>query len=193
MTADRPLRADAQRNRDKLLLAATEAFAQEGAAVALEAVAARAGVGIGTLYRHFPNREALIVEACRHEVESLCSRAATLLAALPPDQALQEWMERFAQYVATKRGMGDALRSTVAGSPLLGETRGRIVDALRLLMAAGAADGSLRDDVAPEDVMRAMGTVWHLPTGPCRQDDVRRLLGLLLDGLRYGARGQVTP
>jgi len=185
---DRPRRADAQRNRDRLLVAATDAFAEEGQDVALETIAARAGVGIGTLYRHFPNRSALIVEAYRHEVDSLCSSAPDLLAQYPPDEALREWMERFARYVATKRGMGDALRSAVASeSPLFGDTRTKIVDTLRLLVGAGAAEGSLRPDVDPEDVMRVMGAVWHVPMGTGWQTDVRRMLDLLVDGLRYGA------
>lgn len=189
MTTVRPLRADAQRNRDKLLASATEAFAEDGQDVALETVAARAGVGIGTLYRHFPSRGALVEAAYRHEVAALCGSAPALLAELPPDEALHAWMERFARYVATKRGMGDALRAAVASdSPLFGTTREQIVGALRLLMQAGAANGTLRADVEPEDLMRAMGAVWHLPMGPGWQEHVRRLLDLLVDGLRYGAR-----
>src|SRR5438067_3764748 len=108
---DRPMRADAQRNREKLLAAATEAFAAEGEDVALEAVAARAGVGIGTLYRHFPNRDALVVAAYRHEVGALCAAAADLLAERPADAALRAWAGRFADYIATKRAMGNALRA----------------------------------------------------------------------------------
>jgi AcrR family transcriptional regulator len=188
LTTARPLRADAQRNRDQLLVAAIEAFAEDGPEVALDAIAARAGVGIGTLYRHFPNRNALIVEAYRHEVEQLCASAPTLLGTLPPDQALYGWMERFTQYVATKRGMGEALRSAVdSDSPLFVRTREDIVGTLRRLIEAGATDGSLRRDVDPEDVLRAMGAVWHLPMRPGWQDDARRLLDLLVDGLRYGA------
>ena len=91
----RPLRADAQRNRDKLLAAATEAFAADGADVALETVAARAGVGIGTLYRHFPSRDALVVAAYQHEVDALCAAAADLLAARRADEALLAWADRF--------------------------------------------------------------------------------------------------
>src|SRR5450759_1493922 len=105
---DRPLRADALRNRARLLSAATEAFAAEGEDVALEAVAARAGVGIGTLYRHFPNRDALVVAAYQLEVDALCAAAADLLAAQPADAALRAWTERFADYIATKRRMGNA-------------------------------------------------------------------------------------
>src|SRR3712207_6221583 len=92
----RSLRADAQRNRDKLLAAATEAFAEQGEDVALETVAARAGVGIGTLYRHFPSRDALVVAAYQQEVDALCAAAEDLLAAWPPDEALRAWLERFA-------------------------------------------------------------------------------------------------
>src|SRR5438067_6252849 len=107
---DRPLRADAQRNREKLLSAATEAFAADGEDVALESVAARAGVGIGTLYRHFPNRDALVVGAYQQEVDALCAAAADVLATQPADGALRAWTERFAHYIATKRRMGNALR-----------------------------------------------------------------------------------
>ena len=136
---DRPLRADAQRNREKLLAAATEAFAAEGEDVALENVAARAGVGIGTLYRHFPNRDALVVAAYQHEVDALCAAAADLLAAgQPADEALRAWTERFADYIATKRRMGNALRSAAASdSPLFAQTREQILGALGLLLDAG--------------------------------------------------------
>src|SRR5690349_12269794 len=112
--SERPLRADAQRNREKLLAAAAEAFAEEGDGVALETVAARAGVGIGTLYRHFPNRDALIVAAYLNEVDSLCAAAGDLLASRPADEALAAWARRFADYIAAKRSMGEALRTAVS-------------------------------------------------------------------------------
>jgi AcrR family transcriptional regulator len=187
--AVRPLRADAQRNRDKLLSAATAAFAEEGDGVALESVAARAGVGIGTLYRHFPNRDALIVAAYEHEVDSLCAAARDLLASSPADEALGRWVERFADYIATKRGMGEALRTAVSSSasPVFTDCRGRIVGALRALLAAGVADGSLRSDVDPEDVMRVVNAIWYLPDGPEWRATVGRMLHLVIDGLRYGA------
>lgn len=188
----RPLRADAQRNRDKLLAAATEAFAAEGEGVALESVAARAGVGIGTLYRHFPNRDALIVAAYQHEVDSLCAAAEELLGSRPADEALEAWAERFADYIAAKRGMGDALRTAVSSSdsPVFVDCRGRILGALRLLLAAGAADGTLRADVDPEDVMRVVNASWYLTDGPEWRATVGRMLGLVIDGLRYGAPDQ---
>ena len=184
----RPRRADAQRNRQRLLTAATEAFAEGGEDVALETVAARAGVGIGTLYRHFPNRDALVAAAYRHEVEQLCSAGKELLAELPPDQALRAWAERFTDYIATKRAMGNALRSAAGSdSPLFADTRALILDALRLLLDAGAAAGTLRADVDPKDVMRVMNGIWYLPAGPDWRENVGRMLDLVIDGLRYGA------
>ena len=184
---DRPLRADAQRNRDRLLAAATAAFAADGEDVALETVAARAGVGIGTLYRHFPNRDALVVAAYQHEVDALCAAAADLLAAQPADEALRAWTQRFADYVATKRRMGNALRSAAASdSPLFASTRERIMGALRLLLEAGAASGTLRGDVDPKDFMRVINGIWYLPDGPEWREDVGRMLELVIDGLRYG-------
>jgi AcrR family transcriptional regulator len=188
-TAIRPLRADAQRNRDKLLSAATAAFAEEGEEVALETIAAHAGVGIGTLYRHFPSREALVAAAYRNEVDALCAAAADLVGSLPADQALRAWAERFADYIATKRAMGDALRS-VAGSdsPLFAETRERILRALHLLLEAGAASGTLRADVDPRDVMRVIHAIWYLPDCPEWRADVGRMLDLVIDGLRYGVQ-----
>jgi AcrR family transcriptional regulator len=189
----RPQRADALRNRDKLLTVAVTAFTDLGADVPLETIAAEAGVGIGTLYRHFPNRSALIEAAYRHEVDQLCDAAPELLSVHAPDDALREWMGRFVQYAATKRGMADALRSAIASdSPIFAHTRTRIVAALRVLLEAGAADGTLRADADPEDVMRAMGAVWNVASGPEWQDQVSRLLSLLVDGLRYGA-GRLRP
>jgi AcrR family transcriptional regulator len=187
----RPLRADAQRNRDKLLAAATEAFAEEGEDVALETIAARASVGIGTLYRHFPNREALTAAAYRHEVGELCATAGDLLASGSADEALRAWAERFADYIATKRAMGNALRAAGASdSPLFAETREQILGALRLLLDAGAIDGTLRADVDPKDVMRVMNGIWYLPDGPEWRESVSKMLGLVIDGLRYGVSGR---
>jgi len=185
----RPLRADAQRNREKLLSAAMAAFAEDGEGVALEAIAARAGVGIGTLYRHFPSRDALVVAAYQHEVDSLCAAADELLRARPADAALALWAERFADYVATKRRMGEALRTAVSSSdsPVFADTRQRIVAAVRRLLDAGARDGTLRADVDPEDVLRIVNASWILPDGPEWRDTVGRMLGLVIDGLRYGS------
>ncbi|MGN8245782.1 TetR/AcrR family transcriptional regulator [Cellulomonas soli] len=181
-------RADAQRNREKLLAVAVVALAEDGD-VPLETIAARAGVGIGTLYRHFPQRNALVEAAYRQEVQQLCDAAPALLAPdRPAVESLREWMGRFVRYAATKRGMGAALRSAVGtDSPLFGETRDRIVGALALLLQAGADDGTIRQDMGAEDVMRAMGAVWSVGAGPEWDEQVRRLLDLVVDGLRFGA------
>ena len=190
-TPTRSLRADAQRNRDKLLTAAVQAFAEEGEDVALETIAARAGLGIGTLYRHFPSREALVAAAYRNEVDAVCLAAAELLESLPADQALCAWTERFADYVATKRSMGEALRSAAGSdSPLFAETREQIVGALQRLLEAGAAAGTLRADVNVRDVVRVICAVWYLPDGPDWRADVGRMLSLVIDGLRYGVPAQ---
>ncbi|HEY0117286.1 MAG TPA: TetR/AcrR family transcriptional regulator [Cellulomonas sp.] len=190
--SERPLRADARRNRDALLAAAVEAFAKDGADVPLETIAANAGVGVGTLYRNFPDRNALIEAAYRHEVEELCERAPQLLATRASGlDALREWTVRFIGYAAAKAGMKEALRASIgAEGSLFSETRELIVTALGELLAAGAKDGSIRADVDAGDVWRAMGAVWNVPSGPQWERHVRTLLDLVLDGLRYGAREQ---
>jgi AcrR family transcriptional regulator len=187
-SAARPLRADAVRNRDKLLEVAVRAFTEAGVDVPLEAIAAEAGVGVGTLYRHFPNRNALVEAAYRHEVERLCESPTLLLSEHAPDVALQEWMGRFVEYAATKRGMSEALSSAVAsGLPLFAGTRGQMLAALTQLIEAAVAAGTIRPDADPEDVLRAMGGVWQMSDGPEWREQARRLLSLLMDGLRYGA------
>jgi AcrR family transcriptional regulator len=176
-------RADARRNREKLLVAAGELFATVGTDVSLDAVAKRAGVGIGTLYRHFPTRDALVEAAYRAEVTHLCEAAEALLAEHAPDVALAEWMNRFVAYAAAKKGMKGALQSVAAGSDLWGETRRQIVAAIASLLDAGVAEGTLRADVTAEDVWRAMGSVWSIDD----EDQIRTLLRLLMDGLRHTA------
>jgi AcrR family transcriptional regulator len=180
-----PQRADARRNREKLLTAATELFAAAGTDVSLDAVAKRAGVGIGTLYRHFPTRDALVEAAYRNEVAQLAGAATALLETEPPDVALARWMERFVGYTAAKKGMRGALRSVVdGGTDVYGETRGQILGAIGTLLDAGVAAGTLRADVDAGDVWRAMGAVWSVDD----DEQIRTLLQLLMDGLRHGAR-----
>jgi AcrR family transcriptional regulator len=177
-------RSDARRNREKLLAAAGELFATAGTDVSLDAVAKRAGVGIGTLYRNFPTREALVEAAYRAEVTQLCETADALLASSPPDVALERWMERFVGYTAAKKGMKGALQSVVAGgSDVFGETRVQIIAAVGRLLEAGVAAGTLRADVTADDVWRAMGPVWSTDD----QAQIRTLLRLLMDGLRHTA------
>jgi AcrR family transcriptional regulator len=189
--AARPLRADAQRNRDRLLEVAVFAFSQGGPEVSLETIAREAGVGIGTLYRHFPTREALVDAAYRSELAKLCDSAAELLDGLPPDQALRSWMDHFIDYMATKQGMAEALRAVIAsgGNPF-SESRVRLVSAISHLLTAGASAGTLRSDVAPEDVLAGLSGIALSSGEPDQRDRAGRLLDLLLDGLRYRADGE---
>jgi AcrR family transcriptional regulator len=187
-TTARPMRADARRNREALLQAAAALFAEEGTDVSLEAVAARAGVGIGTLYRNFPNRDSLVEAAYRTEVAHLCDAASELLESNPPDVALAEWMDRFVTYAAAKRGMAGALKAVNAKTDLYSQTRTQITGAIGGLLEAGVEAGSLRSDVEPEDVLRAMGCIWNLGDGEGWRTQAETLIRIIVDGLRHGAR-----
>jgi AcrR family transcriptional regulator len=182
----RPLRADAQRNRERLLEVAVRAFAHDDADVSLDAIARDAGVGIGTLYRHFPTREALVEAAYRSELARLCDATGELLAGSPPDVALRAWMDLFIDYITTKRGMSDALRAVIAsgGNPFE-QSRVRLLDAASTLIDAGVAAGVIRDDVAPADVLAGLSGISLAAGGPAQRDQAARLLDLLMDGLRY--------
>lgn len=187
--AQRPLRADAQRNRDALLAAAITAFAEHGVESSLEDIAHRAGVGIGTLYRNFPTREALIEAVYRNEVEKLCDGVTELQAALPADEALAEWMQRFVAHVARKRGMAMALKRATGDGPseLFVYAHERIRAAMATLLDAGVAAGTVRADVDPMDLIRAMSGICLAIDQPGWLDQARRLVVLLMDGMRYGA------
>lgn len=185
---DRRMRSDAQRNRELLLAAAVAAFSREGPEATLEAIAKDAGVGIGTLYRHFPSREALVDAAYRSELARLCDAVPELLAAMPADKALRTWMDMFIEYMTTKRGMADALRMVIAsgGNPFA-ESRSRLLAASRALMQAGAADSTLRADLDPADLLASMSGVSLAVGDPAQRAQAGRLLDLLMDGLRCGA------
>lgn len=185
-TDARPLRADAQRNRDRLLAVAVRAFSEDGPDVTLEAIAKDAGVGIGTLYRHFPTREALVEAVYRNELARLCDAAADLLQSVPPDEATRIWMDRFITYMTTKRGMADALRAVIAsgGNPFA-ESRGRLLGAITMLLDAGAAAGLTRDGVEPGDVLASLSGVSLTAGEPEQRDQAGRMLDLLMDGLRH--------
>lgn len=186
--AEKLMRADAQRNRELLLAAAVAAFSRNGPEVTLESIAKAVGVGIGTLYRHFPSREALVDAAYRSELARLCDSAPELLAAMPPDQALRTWMEAFLEYMTTKRGMSDALRMVIAsGGDPFAESRARLLAAVTALLEAGAAGGVLRGDLDPADLMASISGVSLAAGEPARRVQAGRLLDLLMDGLRHGA------
>jgi AcrR family transcriptional regulator len=186
----RTLRADARRNRDRLLNAAVRAFSQDGADVTLDAIAKDAGVGIGTLYRHFPTREALIEAAYRSELARLCDAVPDLLQEMRPDEATRAWMDRYIEYMTTKRGMADALRAVIAsGGTPYAQSRDRLITAITSLLQAGAASGALRADIEPADVLASLSGISLAAGEPAQRAQARRLLDLLMDGLRYrGAR-----
>ena len=177
-------RADAARNRVRLVAVARERFAAGDRTVSLGDVARAADVGIATLYRHFPTRESLVEAVYRAELDALAAEAAPLLAALDAHAALRAWMDRYTRFVATKRAMVDALRSAFAsGAGVAPETRARIGATLATFLAAGAADGTIRTDVAADDVTVGLAAL-VLATTVADPDQLRRLLDLLTDGLR---------
>ncbi|GGR19290.1 TetR family transcriptional regulator [Deinococcus ruber] len=181
------MRADAQRNRHALLDAALEAFAQHGTQASLDAIARSAGVGIGTLYRHFPTREALALAAYQYDVQRLCDAADALLGTLPADRALREWLARFSQYIVTKRGMSDMLRNALTTpQPFNAElnVRERILSTVKVLLNRGTAAQLLRTDIDAEVVVLAMIGVWYVSADPTTPRQLARLLDLLVDGLR---------
>jgi AcrR family transcriptional regulator len=179
----RPLRADAQRNRDKLIAVALEAFSG-GGEVALETVAKRAGVGIGTLYRHFPTREALVEAVYRSELAKLCDSVPELLAELPPERAMRAWMDRFVEYMGTKQGMGDALKAVIAsGGDPFAESRRLLLDAVATLL--DATGGALPERVRPMDVLGTLGGVGLAAAELADPEQAGRMLDLVMDGLRY--------
>ena len=187
-TAARPLRADARRNRDGLLTAALAAFNREGTDVSLEVIARYAGVGIGTLYRHFPSREALLEAVYRRENERLCQAAHDLLTTRPPAQALALWADEFVRYAATKRGLAAALKSMISDrSEIFAESRTRMTNAAQALLDAAQRSRDVGDGVTGADLVRALGGLCMQAATPEESEQARRLVGLLLDGLRYRA------
>ncbi|PJJ65589.1 TetR/AcrR family transcriptional regulator [Compostimonas suwonensis] len=183
-TDARGLRADAQINRDRLLDAAAQAFARDGADTSLKAIAQQAGVGIGTLYRRFPTREDLIEASYRNETTRLCESAARLLETATPVDALRAWMDSFVDYMLTKHGMSDALPSILASREgLRAASRTMLRDAIATLLDAGVATAALRDDVAADDVMMALGGVTLIAGAEHQRELAARLLDLLMAGL----------
>ncbi|WP_183756422.1 MULTISPECIES: TetR/AcrR family transcriptional regulator [unclassified Rhizobium] len=180
-----PLRADARRNREKLIEAASAAFAEHGVETSLEDIARKAGVGIGTLYRHFPTREHLVEVIYRRELEALAAAALELAARHPSDIALEEWMRRFVDYIATKRGMAGSLKILMdSNSSLFAEGAGRLKSAAGGLLTTAAQEGKIRDDIDTTDLLHALSSIYSLPASPEWRDRSNRLIGLLMDGLR---------
>lgn len=173
-----PQRSDAQQNRAAILAVAREMLIEDGDA-SLNSIAKRAGVGPGTLYRHFPNREALVLAVFRSEVQKLVDWAPELLRTEPPLVALRRWFQRLAGQIVIKRGLGDAL-TAVSHDAVTNETYGPVIGAITTLLRAGEADGVIRPGLDPDDVLLMMGCVWRAE-GPAQAE---RLLDLVIDGLR---------
>ena len=176
------VRKDAARNRARLVEAATRAFASGADPIRLEDIARDAGVGVGTLYRNFPSREALVEEVYRSELARLCRGAAPLLSTREPVDALRTWMRRYQSFVTTKRGMAEALRAVIAsGAITSAQTREQLSDAIGTILEAGVADGSLRGDVRPEDVSASLAGVMLAAVDKAQ---ATRMLDLLVEGMR---------
>ncbi|MGP2441805.1 TetR/AcrR family transcriptional regulator [Streptomyces sp. JW3] len=191
---DRPVRADARANEDKLLTAAAAAFARDGADATLKQIAKDAGVGIGTLYRRFPTREQLVDATYRYETARLAARTTDLLAEQPADRALRTWMSEVLDYLAAKHGMADTLRTLLRDDAGLGSrTREQMAGAVEEFRAAGVAQGVLRDDVPATDLLMALAGVTLAAGAPHQRAQAERLLDLLMDGAtrreRWGAGG----
>jgi AcrR family transcriptional regulator len=177
-------RIDAVRNRERVLDAAKAVFSAGGPEASLEAVARKAGVGIGTLYRHFPTREGLFEAVYRSEVQELADLAERLKEG-DPVEALRLWMRANVRFVATKRGMSAALAlATYKNSELFSHSFGRLTEAVGALLDRAVAAGEIRSDISPEDLLRALVGMCYMHDQPGWQTSVLRLLDVFIDGLR---------
>jgi AcrR family transcriptional regulator len=179
------VRADAQRNRERLLEVARDAMASDTGVVSLEAIAKDAGVGIGTLYRHFPTREALVEAVYRTELAAVFATAAELLAAHDPPTAMRLWMDQYAAFVRTKRGMAESLRSLMrSGTIASSETRKRVTQAIQTILDAGVDTNTLRADVRAEDVAASLVGIFLATPDVSQVAQTGRMLDILFAGLR---------
>ncbi|MEV8592586.1 TetR/AcrR family transcriptional regulator [Streptomyces sp. NPDC052012] len=185
---DAPLRSDAQRNRERILEVAVAELTRS-ADTPLSVIAKKAGVGQGTFYRNFPNREALVLEIYRHEVQQVADTADQLLATREPDRALREWMDRLARFAMTKAGLADAIRQATSapGSPATpGKTP--VTEAIERLLRAAEEAGTIRPGVTAEDFYLTIAGLWQLDPHGDWHPRATRLLDIVMDGLRAGAR-----
>ena len=184
-------RADATRNRDQLLAVATRVFASADRESSMRAIAREAGVGIATLYRHFPTRESLIDAVYRDQVVRLTAGARELLGQLAPAAALRRWMDLFGDWIATKNGMLDTLLAMIeSGEIAHAQTRTELLAAITEMLDAGRAAGDLRADVTAEDVADSLIGIFTVAHPPEHEAKAARLLNILMDGLRPSAYGQ---
>lgn len=181
------LRSDAQRNRERILEVALAELTR-AADAPLSAIAKKAGVGQGTFYRNFPNREALVLEVYRYEMQQVADTAAQLLQTRAPDQALREWMDRLSQYAMAKAGLADALRKTTSKYGSLAQLgHGPVTQAVTLLLNANEEAGTIRPGLTPDDFVLAIAGLWLIDPHSDWRPRATRLLDLVMDGLRAGA------
>lgn len=189
-------RSDAQQNRDRILEVAKGAFTKSGADASLDDIAKQAGVGPGTLYRHFPTRDALIEAVYSTEVEKLAAAQPELSANLPPIEALRAWMMLFVDYIAAKHIIASVLNSVVGGpSRLYESSRVQIAGAIDALVKPAIKSGDIRKDLEPFDLLRALIGASTVATGPDWQQSAKRLVDILIKGSRPTRQnsGDLTP
>lgn len=190
--ASRHLRADAKRNLDALLQSAMAVFATSGVDAPVRQIAEKAGVGVGTVYRHFPQRSDLIVAVFRREVDACADAAVALAAEHEPGEALARWMQRYVDFISAKRGLAAALHSgNPAYDTLPAYFEKRLRPALQTLLEAAAAAGEMRAGVEPDDLLRAVASLCAL-VHKGNPTHAQRMVALLADGLRYGATPSIS-
>jgi AcrR family transcriptional regulator len=190
LSPTKPLRADAKRNR-KLLLDTARTLLSEGQLeLRMEEVARRAGVGIGTLYRHFETRNALLEAVYQQEIEMLCASATDLLTAMPADEALAAFLNQLVEYAVDNRGLATTLSAGLGPVPSAESLAGprRLTEAITLLLNAAVTEGRVRADIEPTTVLIVVGSLCTALEHPGWQQQVRAVVGLLLDGLRCGVK-----
>jgi AcrR family transcriptional regulator len=189
--ARRKPRTDALHNRDRILEVAKQAFARSGASTSLDDIARQAGVGAGTLYRHFPTRDDLLEAVYRSEVEKLAAAQRKLAQDLPPVEALRSWMLLFVDYIATKQIIAPALNTLVGGpSKVYEASRAQIAGAIHALVQRAIDSGDIRKDLEPFDLLRALIGVSNVASGPDWQQSAKRLVDILITGSRPPKRAR---
>ena len=184
---DTRVRADALRNRERILNVALEELSRSPD-VPLSTIAKKAGVGQGTFYRHFTDRDALVLELYRHEMQRVGDAAPELLRTLPPDQAMRKWLDDLAQYAILKAGLADAIRQATSALDCSTSTRyAPIIAAAELLLRANTEAGTIRPGISTDDLFLAIAGLWQIDADSDWKPRLTRLLDLVMDGLRAGA------
>jgi AcrR family transcriptional regulator len=177
-------RSDATRNRETLIAVATRVFAAEKEP-SMRAIARESGVGIGTLYRHFPTRELLVEAVYKDQLKRLSTGAEELLEKYPPAEAMRLWMDMFTEWVAMKRGMAETLRTMFANGDIgVAQSRSELVAAIAKILDAGTAAKEIRADISAEDLAANLLGIFSVSGAPEQSEQANRLLNLLMDGLR---------